>query len=767
MLIRSVIEALAKIVNSCWSRAMAAVSPVDTTNSGSLSTSPGDGLTEQENSTRTGGLGRDELGGGDWISGDDSGSERVGESGKPSKTDDGKSTDPETVEKPKDDNPGDTSERATDSGGSHHSGNRPSEHGGKRGKQPGNQEAKGPLIRSPRPELVCWENPASGRWEVFLTADEENLFTAVHHEGTSLGITDGRCSLPSLTGRLTICTRDGQKHILPLFEEGKPLIFKLPKNWTGEGRRTSAITSGHFIVIAPIKWQRTGHVPVEADGCADPEFQAHYFYRDLAVSDQDPGGFGDGAGCLAATGITLTGRDIYDDSNDGLLFVRDPPELECSNAIEWARVGEETKQGWGKNFRPDKESLSDVMDGREGRFFLRVYGQDRRMLDSVAFRYVRDLRQINVNGTKYVEDMVLMPGKKGYPLTKISLVGTKGSTRFPTLPPQAQQTIAPSCEILVPPCPDADHIAFRLGSGVDDTNIVLDLPRIWWRLENGSADPDPWRDTPFDMTREEFRNHAYADARLSILSKRHSSVRAGFDDRLDQPYSRKIKDSRIVIPMAYFADHAQIDGRLNEEANFCVEWAGEKLPLIRVAADRVPEILTFTSNPPSINAGQKTILKWTTRNTQGVRAFIEPAIGSVDSNGSLRIEPAASMQFTLRLEASDFDDMTRDVAVTVDKHGNSRDFMLPMEFNAKVEKMQCGDFLEYYRGHLGIDSQRNKMVKQLQTATQYWKEQGIIAFVQGRILKPRGSLYFAVRTSCEITQKCIEGARVLHVHRTP
>ena len=639
----------------------------------------------------------------------------------------------------------------------------PRQYGGRRDRQPGDPGPERRQSPISRPELVCRKIPASACWEVILIADEETQPAAAHLEGAPLDFTDGRCSVPTLTGRLTVSSQDGQEHILPLFE-GEPLIFKLPKNWAGEGRRTSGITSGHFIVIAPNAWQRTGRAPVEADGCADPAFRAHYFHRDATVSDETIGGFHEWTGSPVATGIELTGRNIYDDSDHGTLFVGDPPDLKPSPEIEWARVGEETEQGWGKNFRPGLQSLPEVLGGREGRFFLRVYDPEVRMLDSVAFRYVHDLSRIKVNGTEYAQGTMLMPGATGYPRTEISLVGADGSTLTPELPPEAQQAIAPSGAVEVPPLPDADCITCSLGPDARGVNIVLDLPRIWWRLEDSRPDPGAWRDTPFVMTREEFRNHAYADAMLSVLSKRQSSVRAGFDDRLEQPYSRTIEDNRITIPLAHFVDHAEIDRRLSEEAHFCVEWAGEKLPLIRVSADPVPEILTFTSDPPTIVPGQEAVLRWATRNVQGVRARIDPAIGYVESTGSVRVEPAASTHFTLRLTAPDIDDVTKDVAVTVLLRPDSRHLMTPMQLLEKVVEMQHGAFLEYYRGFLGADT--TEEANRLRRAAQYWEGEGIIALVQGRI-KSGNHAYFAVRTSNAITQNCIENARVLQVNRMP
>ena len=541
---------------------------------------------------------------------------------------------------------------------------RPRQFGGRRGRHAGNSGTERQHSPSFRPELVCRKIPASACWEVILTADEECQLAAAHLEGAPLDFTDGQCRIPSLNGRLTVTSQDGPEHVVPLFEGG-PLIFKLRKNWAGDGRRTSGITSGHFIVIAPNSWRRTGHAPVEADGCADPAFRAHYFHRDATASDEGVDGFREWNDSSVAAGIELTGRRIYDDSDEGELFVGDPPGLKSSPDIEWARVGEEAIDGWGKNFQPHRKSLPEALDGRQGRFFLRVYDSDVSMLDSVAFRHLPNLSQIHVNGAEYAQDSVLVPRSTGYPPTAVRFVGAGGSTLLPVLPVGTRQKALPSGAIEVPPCPDADRMTCSLGSDARGVNIVLDLPRIWWRLEDGRADPGAWRDTRLVMTRAEFRRHAYSNATISLLSKRQTSVRAGFDDELDQPYRRTIDDDRIAVPLVHFVNHTQIDRRLNDDASFNVEWAREIVPLIVISADPVPEIVSFTAEPATVILGEETVLEWMTRNADDAHIAINPDAGVVETDGTYTVRPAETTKYTLTLTVFGADDISRTAAVTV------------------------------------------------------------------------------------------------------
>ena len=520
-------------------------------------------------------------------------------------------------------------------------------------------------LRLPSRNWFAGKFPASATWEVLLSADEQYQVAAVHLEGKPVDFAGRQCSIPSLRGPLTVLSRDGQKRAVPLFED-EPLIFKLRKDWSGEGRKIARITNGFFIVIAPDRWKRTGHVPVEPHDCVDLEFRAHYFHRDTSASDDGVGGFQEWNGSLVATGIELGGRHICDDSDDEGLFVGDAPTLEPSPEIQWARVGEETGNGWGQNFRPHEQPLPDVLAGREGRFFLRVYNAEVRMLDSMTFRYMRDLRQIQVDGNEYAQDTMLAPTPRGYLATKVCFIGANGFTLFPELPPRALQYITSSGAIEVPPRPDADRISCRIASDNCTINIVLDLPRIWWRLEDGGSDPGAWRDTQLVMTRQEFKKRAYADDTLSLLSRRQTSVRAGFDDEVGAPYNRNVDECRIAIPLVHFVDHQQIDQKQNDDRHFNIEVADKTIPLIRISADPNPEIVSFTAKPAANSAGEEVVLAWATRNAQDARVAIDPDLGEVKSDGTCTVRPAKTTRYTLTLAVSDANETSRSVTVTID-----------------------------------------------------------------------------------------------------
>lgn len=503
-------------------------------------------------------------------------------------------------------------------------------------------------------------------WEVILTVGEDCEIAGVQLGGTPLEHTARECRLPSLTGRATVSCQDGQRHEVLLFEDD-PLIFKTRNDWSGEARKIARMTSGHFIVIAPAAWERKGRVPVEPDGCADGAFQAHYFHRAATTTDMSLDGFREWGDSQFAAGIELKGRRVFDDSDEGDLFVGEAPSLECSSDVVWVRVGEEAEKGWAKNFLQDHQSLSEILGNRKGRFFLRVYDSEARLLDSAVFRYWPALSRISIDGSDYTEETVLAPTSIGHRAAEVRFVDAEGSTIAPVQAAEGLFATAPSGAIMISPRPDPDPIRCTLESDTSAVNIVLDVPRIWWRLDNGRPDAGKWHDTPLVMTRQYFRELGRSNASMSLWSKRQTAVRAGFDDELSQPYTRNIDDDRIAVPLADFGDHAQIDRRLNDDARFNVEWAGETVSLIVISADPKPEILLFAAEPSTTDAGQGAILKWATEHADDACVAIDPDVGVVGSDGTFTVRPAETTKYTLTVTAPGIEGTSRTVTVALEQ----------------------------------------------------------------------------------------------------
>ena len=95
------------------------------------------------------------------------------------------------------------------------------------------------------------------------------------------------------------------------------------------------------------------------------------------------------------------------------------------------------------------------------------------------------------------------------------------------------------------------------------------------------------------------------------------------------------------IHLSDFIDYDQIDQRLNEDALFNVQCGAEVMALIRVSADPVPTITTFTSEPTVVKIGETATLHWATQNAESddVSVSISDRVGVVEASGSRAVMP--------------------------------------------------------------------------------------------------------------------------------
>ena len=344
----------------------------------------------------------------------------------------------------------------------------PRQIGGRRHRLTQTQPSSPPTPES-RPEVICRRPLGSVQWEVVLSTGFPD--GVVKHDGKPIMPVNGEWSISSFDRHLSIDRGDGSPIQISLFD-GSPMIFKLKKDWSGDGRKVIRITRGHFIVIVPAGWVRKGRVPHEPDPCSDCTFTAHYFFRDGSESHEELGGFGGHEIDWSGPAFRLSGKRVFDDSDHGLLFTGpQPPRMNRAERVVWGRVGEEATDGWkGLNFRTS-ESLADVLDGRQGHFFLRAYDEQSAMLDSVEFRYLRGLREIRVNGEPYAKDTLLVPPATGHHPTKVQFVGIDGLRV--RLAPSARTAIEEDAKasLVVNPHPDADHVTCDVEA--DDGRVAV------------------------------------------------------------------------------------------------------------------------------------------------------------------------------------------------------------------------------------------------------------------------------------------------------
>lgn len=540
----------------------------------------------------------------------------------------------------------------------------PREIGGRRRKETSSARPDRTWDAITRPELQCRKTYNDDAWEIVISADEDCQVKSILHDGKQLHLVGGTCSLQSFRGQLSIVLQNDAQNPIELFN-GNPLVFKLSKDWSGAGRLVKGRTKGHYIVFVPCGWNRMGHVPIEPDACTDEEFTAHYFYADGTLEGGDSEGFQEFDGQLRVVALELMGKRLFDDSENGDLFVGEVPKLPNSKEFVYARVGEESPNGWpGDNFKPSESDLASVLSGRQGLFFVRVYDEEGVLLDSIQFRYLCDLKEILLNGEPYSDSTLLIPPPGGHDTTEVRFVGIDGlQTRLSlNLPiPHVEQK---GSSLYVDPHPEGDRVSCMLESGTGSVGIKLKLPRVWWRLERCSAEQAEWRDTPLDIVRDKFVELAHEGWSIRmLLPSRVKSACFGFND---QPkLEHRMGSNCDTLMLDEFVDNELIADIQYADTSFEMEVGGTTITLIRIPADPIPKIVSFTSSLKSIDKGMYATLNWETRNAESSGVLIEPEIGAVEAEGTLDVKPEKRTKFTLRLAARGIDDVTKSVTVDV------------------------------------------------------------------------------------------------------
>ena len=590
---------------------------------------------------------------------------------------------------------------------------------GRRGEQPDvpegstNHQAE----YNPKPELICKKN--GWQWEILLVVPEEQMPVEVRQNGVPLSSTNGGYRLDDFSENLTVMYEDSEETV-KVYNGKSPLIFKLRKRWTGDGRKVRGISSGHFIVFAPYEWQRKGNPPVAQEACRDDRFLAHYFYSDSSITADNFEGHKLPSNREV---FSLRGNSIYDDSEQGPLFIGDPPNLETAESVSWVRIGAEGGGNWqGRNFDPMEETVSDVLEGRQGWFYVRVYDQNINLIDSNDFRYSRALREIQVNDAIYSEKTLLAPRTDGYSETIIQFIDTEGNNIRPEQSgnnPHA--SIRNDDAAIVEPHLDGDSTEWN----VDSVDTVIILPRVWWRITETDEFLDVWRDKPIDMSREEFRENEDAVVQISLPSN-IQQIQAGFGSDLDKLYSAILADENenkriFELPIRDFVDYEEIDTRLLEDTYLQVQCNEKVIPIIRLPAEE-PSLQEIRVND-TIYSDERLLVPSPNGYTETIIRFIDiegnnilPAEGGNNSHTRIRndgvviVEPHPNADLTvwtvdnadtvIRLprvwwriiETDDFSGEWRDTPIVMprEKFRRNRNAVVHISLPPNIQTIQVG-----------------------------------------------------------------------------
>ena len=217
-------------------------------------------------------------------------------------------------------------------------GSKPGDIKGKRDKDKPNQTTEdGNRPAKPRPpqcRFVCYEE-GDGRWTVAVAIEAGQDACSVRQGDNKLSANGGRYILEDIAAEVTVKFKgEHPSKTLKLLNRHKFAVFKMWKNWQGEGQKVNTLFSGDYVVFAHKSCgKRRGKAPIEAEQCRYDDFMAHFF----SVSEEsERDGF---ENCFLpswAKRFSLKGQRFPDDSDLGELFGDDAPQLD--DAEEWRHL---------------------------------------------------------------------------------------------------------------------------------------------------------------------------------------------------------------------------------------------------------------------------------------------------------------------------------------------------------------------------------------------------------------------------------------------
>ena len=473
-------------------------------------------------------------------------------------------------------------------------GSEPGRAPGKRGEDKPKQPDKTTIVRPqpPRCRFICYEDNRG--LAVALAVEAGQDVQSVRQGNNELSAKDCRYILEDISTEVTVEFQgEHSSQSFQLLKEHKFVVFKMRKDWKGEGQKVKTLSSGDYVVFAHEscgkRINKDNKEPRnEPEQCRYPDFTVHFF--SISKNNEKDGFKNCPLPYSSAKRFSLKGKSIPDDSDLGELFGDDAPQLDDDEKwreISWIVVGRENGgKVLAKKFLPEllpkekEKILAEVLGERGGWFFVRIYDANVELLHSFPFRRAKGLKNIFVNDQPLGRVTPIVPTKNGHTKTIVQFEGD-----LPVRPADDSDGIFNGiCKVTekentfaVCRERDNDWTKWVLGSGEDCVEAEILLPRIWWKFIDEKGEEGAWQDTPIKINREKFRGAKNEKIRIRF-SFRVPEIAVGFDDlnSTDNPtirteLSKDRKTCEAEFRLDDFADYQAIEKPLRKAVDLCVK----------------------------------------------------------------------------------------------------------------------------------------------------------------------------------------------------
>lgn len=457
-------------------------------------------------------------------------------------------------------------------------------HRGGRSRGPVKEErarvSEGKRRRSLKPELICWKESSAWIVGVELPEGVESLDISQDEIKLECDSTYGnRYPLRKMELKFEITSSEGGEYTSLVGSHRSYLVFKLGNNWEGPGRLVRYSTTGYYLIIAPGDWNRdeeiSGLPSIIPESTQFEGFKAHFFYLETDGISKIVFNTLDGNQVQVDSKhprFKLLGKEICDVSEDkGSLFVEEPPLIQSLsvpkgwNDIGLIVVGEEGGKGnrWRESFVPDssirdQRNLLDLISERSGWYFLRIYDRNNALVESMDFRFLKNLQSIRIEGCSSC-----LPGPNGYenifirfvhhPGCEVELIDMDKQQLFDVQRENGQTTVT------VPANPALDVSNWTIVDGNARVDVTTIIGRMWWSFWTLESVPSTWTDKSIPLFRKDFSAVTNNALWLKLPRLRFTrNIGVGFNQTKKRFYEVKVGSGEVAIPLRDFSDCEEI-----------------------------------------------------------------------------------------------------------------------------------------------------------------------------------------------------------------
>lgn len=547
--------------------------------------------------------------------------------------------------------------------------------------------------RRPKPEIVCWKR--ARQWFIGVEVPEELLGNredlVIYQNGLPLSPADSREAcwlLNSISDQVTVRSNEGDvsQDVTLTFGQGGYLLFKLSGG--NQGRLVRSASSGSYVVVAPETWERdetvAGPPPVKPESVAFDGYIAHFF--DLEKGGETRIAFRTPEGDpitipLSSARFELVGEQLEDAADHiGPLF-GEPPKIRALDTQVWKDVktiviGEEGvgRKKWRTAFSPDsgrqeQEPPPEILLRRGGWYFLRFYDGNDDLMESLDFRFLLGLNEIKMAETSP------LPSDDGHKPIRIQLVHNPDVTihAVDDLPNIRIEREGSRTTLTVPPKLSYDITRWLVGyENGPQVEVTILVERLWWSLGEEDNEPSQWEDKPLALSRDDFTAISKKALWLRCLKCRWADkVLVGFERAKARPYSIKVAEKTLAVPLREFADAKEVmDHSQNQRLKVWIERGSEVMEgLVAV----IPAIQVAPPLQEWVGIGRC--------KTAVARAMLQHGSGNITVNGSaidqyFKKAPLKARRFLRRLrELPPISEVLSQLDAFVEVQGSSPDTM--------------------------------------------------------------------------------------------